>query len=82
MDIAGWCIVVELLKTPGCERLAEWAAIGPVQRAAVQTLIDAVAERSARLIELAAGDNVEAYDHPGTYYALLEAAAIVRLGNK
>ena len=48
--------MIELLKTPGYERLAEWVAIGPVQRAAVETLIDAVAERCAQICESVAED--------------------------
>ena len=45
--------VQRALSAPGCERLAEWAAIGPVQRAAVEQFaqslvqpdVDALAER-------------------------------------
>lgn len=42
----------QILSTPGAERLREWAAIGPVQRAALETVMDAVwnaglAERDA-----------------------------------
>jgi hypothetical protein len=31
------------LAAPGCERLREWAAVGPVQRAAVEAFADALA---------------------------------------
>ena len=34
-----------LLETPGCERLKEWVSIGPVQRAAVETFLEAALEQ-------------------------------------
>lgn len=32
------------LADPACQRLAEWAAIGPVQRAAVESFADRIAQ--------------------------------------
>ena len=32
------------LSAPGCERLAEWAAIGPVQRASVEQFAQSLAQ--------------------------------------
>ncbi len=32
----------QILSLPGAERLREWAEIGPVQRAAVETVMEAV----------------------------------------
>ena len=47
------------LSAPGCERLAEWAAIGPVQRAAVEQFAsgllpdeNSIAQLKARIQEL------------------------------
>lgn len=34
--------IEELLNAPGCERIKDFYAVGPVQRAAVESLIDAV----------------------------------------
>ena len=35
----------QALETPGCERLREWASIGPVQRAAVESFLRAALEQ-------------------------------------
>ena len=37
--------VQQALEAPGCERLREWASIGPVQRAAVESFLHAALEQ-------------------------------------
>lgn len=43
MGIAGEPVITAALSAPGVERLREWASIGPVQRAAVESFADALA---------------------------------------
>ena len=66
-------IAREALNSPGCERLREWAAIGPVQRAAVESLCAIV--RAEALEDAAALCDVTP---PYPFRASIEAAHAIR----
>ena len=55
--------ITSALNSPACTRLAEWAAIGPVQRAAVEHFADLIAGREFAGFD-AHGNEVFAYAEP------------------
>lgn len=77
----------EILAMPGCERLREWCAIGPVQRAAFEeaaTLLAAQTmtrerEQSRSLVERY---QAEAQSCREAYHQLLEQMAAAKAGER
>ena len=70
----------EILATPGCERLREWCAIGPVQRAAFEDAARLLWAQTAghereRMRARVEQHQAEAHSYREAYHRLLEQMA-------
>lgn len=73
----------EILAMPGCERLREWCAIGPVQRAAFENAARLLWAKTATRERDIARAHVERYQaetrsYRESYYQLLKQVASVK----